>query len=274
MKQAAFNFWPKKEYRLSNGKVIYKKISMTPLIILFLLICLYFSMEMTGFKLETLFKRGDQFFVILKRMFPPNLTFLSDVVKPLVDTIKMSILGTLIGSILAVPIAVLAASNLSKTILLSSLMKFSLSFIRTMPTLVTALILTYIFGLGTFAGTIAIAIFTFSFVGKQLYEAIESADMLPYEAMEAIGCGRLRSFIAAIAPQVIASYLSVSLYTFEGNVRHAAILGYVGAGGIGIILNENIAWRQYDNVGTILICLFLTVAIIETFSRYLRRRLT
>ena len=274
MEKSKKTFWPQKTFQLPNGKQVYKDYSITPIIILIVIILFYFSMEMTGFKLQTLIKRGDEFFVILKRMFPPNSKFISNVFKPLIDTIKMSVLGTLIGAVISVPIAVLAASNLSGNNFLSSLMKFILSFIRTMPTLVTALLLTYIFGLGTFSGTIAISIFTFSFVGKQLYEAIETADMLPYEAMEALGAGKIRSFLAAIAPQVLPAYLSVSLYTFEGNVRHAAILGYVGAGGIGIILNENIAWRQYDNVGMILICLFITVAIIETFSRYLRSRLT
>ena len=267
-------FWPQKEITLPNGKTVYKSYSLVPIILLIIALLFYGAMEMTGFNLQTLLKRGNQFFVILKRMYPPNQDFIKNVLPPLIDTIKMSVLGTVIGSVLAIPIAILAASNLSINIWVSSLMKFILSFIRTMPTLVTALILTYIFGLGTFAGTIAIAIFTFSFVGKQLYEAIETADLLPYEALEALGAGKIRSFLAALAPQVLPAYLSVSLYTFEGNVRHAAILGYVGAGGIGIILNENIAWRQYDNVGMILICLFITVAIIESFSRYLRRKLT
>ena len=98
--------------------------------------------------------------------------------------------------------------------------------------------------------------------------------MAPYEAMESMGANRLYSFLGAIRPQVLPSFLSVTLYTFEGNVRHAAILGYVGAGGLGIILNENIAWRPYDKVGMILLALFVTVAIIETISRYLRKKLT
>ena len=268
------SWWPYKTITLENGKQVYKKYSMAPIIILLVLIAMYFAADMTGFKIKTLLTRGDEFFVILRRMFPPNLKFINKVLPPLLDTIKMSVLGTIIGAVLSIPIALLAAQNISHSIFVSSIMKFFLSFIRTMPTLVTALILTYIFGLGTFAGTLAIAIFTFSFVGKQLYEAIEASDLSPYEAMESLGANKIKSFMAAIVPQVLPAFLSVSLYTFEGNVRHAAILGYVGAGGIGILLNENIAWRDYENVGTILLCLLVTVAMIETLSRYLRKKLS
>ncbi|MGO4938372.1 phosphonate ABC transporter, permease protein PhnE [Fundicoccus sp. Sow4_H7] len=265
---------PTKKMTLANGKVIEKPRSWTLIILILIVIATYYSVELTGFSFSVLVRRGEQFFVILKAMLPPNWEFVGQVIKPLVDTIKMSVLGTLIGAVLAVPYAMLASMNLVRNALVSGVLKFILSLIRTIPTLVTALILTYIFGLGTFAGTIAISIFTFSFVGKQLYEMIETADMSPYESMEAMGANRIQSFWAAIKPQILPSYLSISLYTFEGNVRHAAILGYVGAGGIGIILNENIAWREYANVGMILICLFVTVAVIESLSSYFRQKLT
>ena len=99
------------------------------------------------------------------------------------------------------------------------------------------------------AGTVAIAVFTFAYVGKQLYELIETVDMGAYEAMEAMGAGRAQAFLAAIQPQVLPAYLSVCLFCFEGNVRYAAILGYVGAGGLGLILNEKIGWREYEQRG-------------------------
>ena len=263
-----------KVIELPNGHTVEKPRSFTWLVVILILIAVYFSAELTGFKFSTLTKRGHQFFVILRSMFPPNWSFAKQVLPPLFDTIKMSVLGTILGAVLAIPVAIVASNNLTRSPLISGIVKFCLSLIRTMPTLVTALVLTYIFGLGTFAGTISIAIFTFSFVGKQLYELIETCDMLPYEAMASIGANKAKSFVAAIQPQVLPSYLSVSLYTFEGTVRHAAILGYVGAGGIGIILNENIAWREFANVGMILICLFVAVSLIETVSRLLRRHLS
>jgi len=95
-----------------------------------------------------------------------------------------------------------------------------------------------------------------------------------YEAMEAMGAGRAQAFLAAIQPQVLPAYLSVCLFCFEGNVRYAAILGYVGAGGLGLILNEKIGWREYDSVGMILVVLFGTVLVIEALSHYIRKKLT
>ena len=95
-----------------------------------------------------------------------------------------------------------------------------------------------------------------------------------FEAMESMGATKARAFIFSILPQVAPSYFSNCLFCFEGNVRYAAILGYVGAGGIGLILNEKIGWREYPSVGIILLALFVTVFIIETISREIRRHLT
>ena len=175
---------------------------------------------------------------------------------------------------LAVPLPVAAASNIVTNRVVVFLVRLFLSLVRTLPTLVCALIATYIFGLGTMAGTCAIAVFTFAYVGKQLFEIIETVDMGPYEAMEALGATRLRAFTTAVFPQVLPTYLSVSLFCLEGNVRYASILGYVGAGGLGLIMNEKIGWREYDSLGMILIVLFVAVMVIEGISHALRKRLT
>ena len=95
-----------------------------------------------------------------------------------------------------------------------------------------------------------------------------------YEAIQALGANKARAFSSAIIPQILPAYIATSLFCFEGNVRHAAILGYVGAGGIGLILNENLGWREYGNVGMILVSLFIAVVLIELLSHYLRKKLT
>ena len=99
-----------------------------------------------------------------------------------------------------------------------------------------ALIATFIFGLGTMAGTVAIFLFTIAYVAKLLYEQIENANMDAYEAMDSMGLTTIQAFRYAIFPQIFPNYLSTSLFCFEGNVRYASILGYVGAGGIGLLL--------------------------------------
>lgn len=265
--------FPPKSVELPNGKVVLEPRSRMPLVILILAVMTAISVEVTGFNLAVLVDRIDEFFVILKKMFPPELAYMPQVWAPLFDTIKMSLFGSVIGAVAVIPFAMLASSNVIKSGVVVSLVRLFLGVVRTLPTLVTALIATYVFGLGTLAGTTAIAIFTFAYMGKILYEEIETVDMGAFEAMEAMGATKLQAFTSAIAPQVIPSYLSNGLFCFEGNVRYASILGYVGAGGLGLILNEKLGWREYSSVGMILVMLFVTVFIIESVSRYCRRKL-
>ena len=263
-----------KTMRLANGKTVEERASRLPVILLVLVAASVISIKVTGFNLSTLLTRGNQFFVILGQMFPPNASYLSSIWTPLFDTIKMSLLGSFIGSALAIPFAIVASTNIIRNRAVIGVVRVFLSLVRTLPTLVTALIATYMFGLGTMAGTFAIAVFTFAYVGKQLYEQIETVDMGAYEAMEALGSTKSRAFLSAILPQVLPVYLSICLFCFEGNVRYASILGYVGAGGLGLILNEKIGWRDYSSVGMILIVLFVTVLVIESISQYIRRKLS
>lgn len=265
--------FPPKTLTLSNGKQVKKPRSRAPLIALVFVVMSAVSIEVTGFDMSVLISRIKEFFVILDDMIPPRWDYMPQIWKPLFDTIKMSLLGSFIGSVLVVPFAMLASTNIIHNRLVVASMRLLLSIIRTLPTLVSALIATYIFGLGTLAGTTAIAIFTFAYIGKILYEEIETVDMGPFEAMEAMGATKSRAFISAIVPQVLPSYLSNCLFCFEGNVRYASILGYVGAGGLGLILNEKIGWREYSSVGMMLLALFVTVFIIETISRAARKRL-
>ena len=171
---------PPKVMTLENGKVIKESRSRTPLILIVLLAVIIISGEITGFSLSTLLSRGEQFFVIIAQMFPPKWDYIQQIWTPLFDTIKMSLLGSVIGSVVVIPFSIIASSNIVKNRIIIMLTRLFLSIARTLPTLVTALIATYMFGLGTLAGTCAIAVFTFAYVGKQLYELIETADMGAY----------------------------------------------------------------------------------------------
>lgn len=265
--------FPPKKMTLANGKVVLEKRSRTPIILLLIFVALYCSIQFTGFDLQVILDRWQEFFFIIQEMIPPNWGHLSHIWQPLTDTIKMSLLGSILGSICAVPVAFLASSNVVQSRLIVVITKFLLSVLRTLPTLVTALIATFVFGLGTLAGTVAIFLFTLAYVGKLLYEQIENVDMRSFEAMESLGMTRLQAFRYAIIPVVLPNYLSTSLFCFEGNVRYAAILGYVGAGGIGLLLDEGLGWRDYASVGMILLMLVVTVFIIERISEHFRKRL-
>lgn len=262
-----------RELTLSDGTVVREKRSRTPFILLVIALAIGVSAHITGFSLTTMISRMRYFFVILASMFPPAWSYLRHIWTPLFDTIKMSLLGSAVGALLCIPFAVLSSNNLIHQRAVTSFFKLLFSVVRTLPTLVVALIATYIFGLGTLAGTVAITVFTFAYCGKILYESLETCSMGAYEALEALGCRRMSAIRWGITAQVAPSYLSTVLFCFEGNVRYAAILGYVGAGGLGLILNEKIGWREYHKVGMILIALFVTVAIIEALSQYLRKKI-
>lgn len=259
---------------LPNGSTVARPRSRMPLIVLIVAAVVYASILLTGFDLGIIIKRGNQFFVILKQVFQPDFSYFGKVITPLLDTIKMSILGSVLGATLALPFSVVASTNINRTGWVVAVLRFLLNIIRTLPTLVIAKFAALIFGLGTFAGTVAITVFTFGVVSKMMYEAIETIDMGAFEAMESAGANKFQAFWTACFPQILPTYLSYCLYSLEMNIRAAAILGYVGAGGLGLLINERIGWRDYHGLGMVLLALFVVVFIIEKTSQYLRRKLS
>lgn len=259
---------------LANGHSVRRRRSRAPLIVLLLALAIYWSLRMTGFDMVLVIRKFSKMVDLLSKIFQPDWSFFPKVVSPLLDTIKMSVLGTVIGCALALPVAILSSSNINHSVVIVSIFRFILGLIRTLPTLIIALVCALIFSLGTFSGTVAIAIFTFGIVAKMLFESIETIDMGPFEAMEALGANKFQAFWSACVPQILPVYLSHSLYCFEMNVRASAILGYVGAGGLGITINERIGWRDYNSLGMVLLSLFVVVVAIDFFSEYLRKKLS
>lgn len=259
---------------LPNGHTVMKPRSRMPLILIILGLVIWASVELTGFDFGMILRRGNQFTVILAQLFQPDWTYFGKVVDPLVDTIKMSVLGSVLGATLALPFAVVASTNINRNGVSVGILRFLLNIIRTLPTLIIAKLAALIFGLGTFAGTAAITVFTFGVVSKMMYESIETIDMGAYEAMESAGGNKYQSFRTACFPQILPTYLSYCLYSLEMNIRAAAILGYVGAGGLGLLINERVGWRDYHGLGMLLLCLFVVVFIIENTSQYLRKKLS
>ena len=259
---------------LANGHSVLRRRSRAPLIVVLLALAIWLSLRMTGFDIAVVIHKFSKMLDLLAKIFQPNWEFFPKVISPLIDTIKMSVLGTVIGCVLALPVAILSSSNINRSLPLVSFFRFILALIRTLPTLIIALVCALIFSLGTFSGTVAIAIFTFGIVAKMLFESIETIDMGPFEAMEALGANKFQAFWSACVPQILPVYLSHSLYCFEMNIRASAILGYVGAGGLGITINERIGWRDYNSLGMVLLSLFVVVVAIDFFSEYLRKKLS
>jgi len=266
---------------LPNGHTVQKPVSRTPFIAAIVIAIVLISAKVTEFDFGIIISRGYQLGYILGRIFQPNWSYFggdpantAKLFNALFDTIKMSIMGSVIGATLALPIAVLSSVNIHKNKVVIWFLRILLMIIRTLPTLIIAKFAALIFGLGTFAGTVAIIIFTFGIIAKMMYESIETIDLGAFEAAESFGANKFQSFWSACMPQILPTYLSYCLYSLEMNIRAAAILGYVGAGGLGILINEFIGWRDYESLGAVLLALFVVVFIIENTSQYLRRKLS
>ncbi|MBN1778346.1 MAG: phosphonate ABC transporter, permease protein PhnE [Clostridiales bacterium] len=257
-----------------GGHTVEKPRSRMWLITLGLVLAVSVSVVLTKFDIGLLIRRFYQFQVILSKIFNPKWSYFPKVLDPLLDTIKMSVLGSVIGSVLALPFSIAASANIIKNNVIVAILRVLLNIVRTLPTLVIASISALMFGLGTFAGTVAISIFTFGIVSKMMYESIETVDMGAFEAMEALGSTKFRAFWSSVFPQILPTYLSHCLYSFEINIRAASILGYVGAGGLGILINDRVGFRDYEGLGMVLITLFVVVLIIDNTSQYLRRKLS
>ena len=139
----------------------------------------------------------------------------------------MSVTGTVVGALLALVLSPIGAVSLRFPIWARRLLRLMIQVLRSFPALVLALIATFLFGLGTFAGTFAITLYTFAIMTKLTYEDAEHADIAPYRALLSMGTARFPAFIHAVLPEILPAFLTNALYLFETNVRHSSILGYV-----------------------------------------------
>lgn len=204
-------------------------------------------------------------------MFPPEWSYAPRLAAPLWATLQMSVTGTGLGAFLALLAAPLCAANLRTPGPVRRSLRVLIQIIRSFPALILALMATFLFGLGTFSGTAALTVYTFAIMTRLTYEDIEAAPLGAYHALSAMGVSSVPAYFRAVLPAVAPSYLTNALYLLETNVRHSAILGYVGAGGIGLLLNEKMSWLEYGKVGMILFSLFVTTCIIESISGILTR---
>jgi phosphonate transport system permease protein len=259
---------------LNNGHTVDRPKSRMPLILICLLIVIIISMKMTGFDFGIIVRRSKELPVILGQIFHPKFAYFPKVIKPLIETIKMSIIGTIIGCLIGLPLSILASTNINRNKPSLLVCRFILSIMRSVPTLIYASVLALVFGLGTFAGTLAIVVFTVGIVAKMLYESIETIDMKPYEAMVSFGATTLQAFWAACMPQILPTYIDDCLYCFELNVRASSILGYVGAGGLCVLIRERTGLRAYNDLGMVLLTLFIVVLAIDFMNDYIRSKIS
>ncbi len=188
------------------------------------------------------------------------------------ESVAIAWVGTLIAAVLSFPLAFLAAENISDRITVTAIRQV-LNVLRAIPEIILAVVLIPIFGLGALAGTLAIGIGSTGTIGKLSAEIIEGCDPGPVEATDAAGATAVQRIRWGVIPQVMPEVAALWLYRFEINIRASAVLGVVGAGGIGTMLQQTIQFRQWGQAGVALLAVVVVTIIVDTISGQIRRRI-
>lgn len=208
------------------------------------------------------------------RMMPPDWLYVNELLWPLWETLNIATLGTLLGTVIATPIAFLAASNTTPSKNVARPIALSIIVAsRSINSLIWALLLVAIVGPGVLAGVMAIALRSIGFIGKLLYEAIEEVDPTQVEAMSATGAGTAQVMAWGIVPQVAPTLAGITIFRWDINIRESTVLGLVGAGGIGIKLESALSTLAWPRVSMLLIAIFATVILSEWVTAKVRKSL-
>lgn len=227
-------------------------------------------------RLQRTFADGipDRTAEIFDQILSPDWSILGATVDPFLETLAMAVLGTLLGCSLALLVAFGASAITAGGRKRLAATKSVMSVIRSVPDVMWALVFVSAVGTGTISGLLALILFNIGVVAKLLSETIDAVDTGALEAADAAGAGIIARARTAVFPQVLPNYLAFSLYAFEINVRASAVLGLVGAGGIGQLLLFFRNRFDYDRVSLVVVEIFVFVFLTELLSITLRRRLT
>ena len=209
---------------------------------------------------------------ILRRSMPPDFSKFGRELWPALETVDIGIFGTVIGVVLALPLAVLAARNTTPARPLYAFSRGVIALARAVPDLIWALLFVTAVGLGPFPGALAISVHSVGMLGRLFAEVIEDMDMGPVEALRTTGASGGQVFSHAVVPSVLPSLLGIALYRLDENIRSSLVLGFVGAGGIGFELLSAMNLFQYRIVSLLLLMTFVIVIAAERMSAALRRR--
>lgn len=213
----------------------------------------------------------EQAYDLVSRMLPPRWSYMERLWIPLWDTLNIATLGTLLGIVLAVPLAFLAARNTTPShAFLRPLALLCIVSSRSINSLIWALLLVSILGPGILAGILAIGFRSVGFIGKLLYEAIEETDQSQIEAVTATGASGLQVLDYGIVPQVFPAFYGISVFRWDINIRESTILGLVGAGGIGGLLQSSLNMLAWPQVSLIILLILGTVIVSEWISAKVR----
>ncbi len=228
----------------------------------------------TGFRFRDLYRGLPNIFrFVTEDLWPPRFSVWRRFWAPTVETIAMSYAGTFLSVIIAAPVGFLAARNVSPNRVVMQISRALAVFMRTIPPLVWALLLVSIVGIGPFAGTLALALSGAGMLIKSYADSIEDIEAGQIEAVAATGASRFQILMKGVVPQFLPSFVSWSLYRFDLNIRSAAVVGLVGAGGLGFALSTAVRLFRYQEAAVAVLWILGLILIIEYITATVRGKL-
>lgn len=209
----------------------------------------------------------------LSEFFPPDLSVLKQTGAALIETVEIAILATFFAIILSLIIGLGAAQTIAPSWLVAG-NRMLLNIIRTIPSLIWAVIAVAAMGANALAGVAALTLYSTGYLGKFFSEAFESVDMKVARSLKGIGADPIQAFQYGIWPHAKPLIWSHCIWMLEYNIRSASIIGYVGAGGLGLQLHAYQEFHQWDRFATVLLCILLVVSLLDFLSERIRRRIT
>ena len=238
------------------------------------LIAIIWSLRTIEIIPEFLYDAPQQTLDLFARMWPIDWGWYPKVVQPaLIETLHTATLGTILAVAFASLVALMVARNITRSVIVNTIGRFILVATRSVHAIIWALFFVAVFGPGALAGTLAIAVHSIGFTGKFLSEAVEEAKAGPIEALVAAGAPPTAILLKGYWPQVKPAFLSIAVFRWDINVRESAVLGLVGGGGLGMALDSALANLYWDQVGLVLIVIFLVVIITEIVTAWVRSRI-
>lgn len=232
------------------------------------------ALAITGFfDLERFVEGMPALAQLFGEMVPPDFSRWRSWMRPLLDTLAMSIAGTVLAVVFSLPLALLAAPNTSPNHLVLQATRTLLAFFRSVPEIILGIIFVAAVGFGALPGVLALALHSIGMVAKFYAEAIEHVDPRPLEAARAAGATGAQVVTHAVLPQVLPQLADITIYRWEYHFRASAVLGIVGAGGIGFELIAALRLIKYDQVSAILLTILACVVIVDWLGARLRKAL-
>jgi phosphonate transport system permease protein len=232
----------------------------------------YWAIKGTDTNPATFFRGIPYMWDFFVGMFPPDVAILPQALTAIGETIQMAIMGTTLGAIIAFPLSFLAARNVMPYRPVYQATRTLFDLCRGINEIVWALLFVAMVGLGPFPGVLALTVHLIGALGRYFSEAIENTNQELVTAIASTGANRVQTVYYGIIPQVRTLFVGYTFYYFEHCFRAATVLGLVGAGGIGLLLQESISLIRYQETLTILILMVVTVVLIDRISAFMRMR--